>query len=198
VCNKMKKYLHTKKGFTLVELMVSLSIFIVIMTVVMGAILSVLNLNTISQSRKTAMDNLNFSLETMTRSIRFGTTYDCASVPPLSSPHDCSTGGNSLTFVASDGTQVKYALSNGIITESVNNGTALPLTSGEVTVQNLTFWVLGSAAFVQGTGSCSSPNNCQQPRVIIDVSGIAGGANKPATQASFQIQTTVSQRKLDI
>ena len=186
------------KGFTLVELMVSLSIFIVIMVVVMGAILSVLNVNTLSQSKKTAMDNLNFSLETIERAIRFGTNYDCGSIQPLTTPEDCSSGNTSLTFTASDGSIVTYTLTGGVITEKVNAGNPLPLTSPEVTIQNLTFRVFGSAPFVNGSPSCATPNDCLQPQVIITVAGIAGSANKPATQASFKMETTVSQRTLDI
>jgi hypothetical protein len=178
--------------------MVSLSIFIIIMLVVMGAILSVLNVNILAQSKKTAMDNLNFSIESMTRAIRFGSIYDCGSLPNPTVPHDCASGNSSLTFTASDGSVVAYTLTGGAITQSVNGGTPQALTSSEVTITKLMFRVFGSSPFIIGSASCSVPNDCLQPQVIITVSGISGSPNKPATQTTFNLETTVSQRKLDI
>ena len=184
-----KKAFKTSAGFTLVELMVSLSIFVIVMTIVMGAVLSVVNVNSLAQSKKTAMDNLNFAIESMSRTIRFGTSYHCDVVGTLSTPRDCSAGANSLTLRAVDGSLVTYSLSAGALTRSINGGTALALTSPEVTIQNLSFRVFGSYAY--GV-------DYLQPQVILTISGLAGTANKVKTQALFKMQTTVSQRQLDI
>lgn len=187
----MKSNIRIKnnKGFTLVELMVSLSIFVVVMTVIMGSILAVLDVNNKDQTKKTAMDNLNVSLESMSRTVRFGTIYHCGSFGTLSQPADCASGGSSFTLKAADGTQVTYSLSGGAITRSVNGGTAQAMTSPEISITSLAFRVFGSYAY--GT-------DYLQPQVIITVTGTAGTAGKVKDQSTFQIETTVSQRQLDI
>lgn len=183
--------MNTKKGFTLIEIMVSLSVFIIIMTVSLGSILSILNSSEKSQTKKTAMDNLNFALESMSRTIRFGTNFYCgttASAPPNPPEvNDCAAGGTSFSVRDSNGALIVYSLSGGKIMKSVNNGTANAVTSGEITITRLTFYVFGSSLW---------PADLIQPRVIMSLSGTVG--TKTATRSTFNLETTVSQRKLDI
>lgn len=182
-----KKRSSGSRGFTLIELMVSLSVFIIIMTVSLGSILSVLSSNEKSQTKKTSMDNLNFALESISRTIRFGTNFACgttASNPPAA--NDCVAGGASFSVRDSNGALVVYSLSNGQIMKAVNNGTANPVTSGEVSITRLTFYVFNSSLWPE----------VGQPRVVISLSGTVGV--KTATKSVFNLQTTVSQRKLDI
>ncbi len=176
-----------KKGFTLIEIMVSLSVFIIIMTVSLGSILSILNSSEKSQTKKTAMDNLNFALESMSRTIRFGTNFYCgttASNPPPA--NDCAAGATSFSVRDSNGNLIVYSLSGGRIMKAVNNGTANAVTSNEVSITRLAFYVFGSSGWP----------DINQPRVILSLSGTVG--SKTATQSTFNLETTVSQRKLDI
>ena len=178
---------NMKKGFTLIEIMVSLSVFIIIMTVSLGSILSILNSNEKSQTKKTAMDNLNFALESMSRTIRFGTNFYCgttASNPPPA--NDCAAGATSFSVRDSNGALVVYSLSGGQIMKSVNGAVANAVTSNEINITRLTFYVFGSSGWPE----------IHQPRVIMSLSGIVGA--RVATQSSFNLETTVSQRKLDI
>src|SRR3989344_3450237 len=69
--------LRKSRGFTLIEMMVSTSIFIMVMVVAAGAILSISSANRKSQATKVAIDNLSFALESMSRHIRVGTDYSC-------------------------------------------------------------------------------------------------------------------------
>lgn len=184
------RFVKSSKGFTLVELMVSLSIFVLAMILITGAVLSVLNINSRAQSQKTAMDNLNFALESMSRAIRFGTSYHCGSNLPLTTPSDCSGGNSSLSVTAGDGSLVTYTLSSNKITRKVGSGATYDITSPEIIIGRLTFRVFGSTSFSNGDTS--------QPQVIITVSGTSGSANKPKTQSSFNLETTISQRRLDI
>lgn len=64
------------KGFSLIELMVAVSIFAIVMVISMGAILTVVNGNKKNQSMQVAINNLNFAVESMTRSIKTGYAYD--------------------------------------------------------------------------------------------------------------------------
>lgn len=180
------------KGFTLIELMVSLSVFIIVMTVSLGSILSILNANEKSQSKKTAMDNLNYALESMSRTIRFGTSFYCGTTavtsPSPAPTNDCTSvpGSTSLSIRDANGVLVVYSLSGGQIMKAVNNQTPTPVTSPEVTINRLAFYVFGSAAW---------PDQ-NQPRVTLSLSGTVG--TRAATQSTFNLQTTVSERKLDI
>ncbi len=187
--NKKNGKGRTERGFSLVEMIVSLSIFVSVMLVIMGAVLSVLDINRKAQSQKTAMDNLNFALDSASRTIRFGQNYHCGTLGVIALPRDCQGGENVLTLRASDGAQVTYTVTEGVFTRSVNGAAPVALTSPEINIQSLVFRVFGSYPY----GS-----DYFQPQVIITVAGVAGNANRPKDQTLFKLETTVSQRKLDI
>lgn len=173
-------------GFTLVELLASVAVFSLIMVMSLGSILAVLDANHKSQTLRTVMDNLNFTLEGMTRSIRFGQNYHCGSGGDTTVSADCAGGQNSLTIKDSAGRQVTYFLSGTQIARSINGGTAFFLTSSDVTIQSLTFRVFGSAPY---------PGDLLQPQVIIVIQGYADQKN--LAKSSFTLETTISQRKFD-
>jgi prepilin-type N-terminal cleavage/methylation domain-containing protein len=185
----MMNRLHKKikqRGFTLIEIMVSLSVFIIIMTVSLGSILSILEANDKAQTKKTAMDNLNFALESMSRTVRFGTNYYCGTTSTNPPPAlDCPSGGSSFSIRSADGALIVYSLSGGRIMKTVS-GTMSPVTSSEITINRLTFYVFNSAP----------PSDLGQPRVLLILSGTVG--NKTSTQSTFNLQTLMSQRKIDI
>jgi type II secretory pathway pseudopilin PulG len=96
------RYLHSTspKGFTLIEIIVSMAIFMVVAVVAIGAFLKVIDANKKSHTIKTAMTNLNFIMETMTREIRVGTNYYCASgssVPTTLPDYGLYPGCSTLT-----------------------------------------------------------------------------------------------------
>jgi prepilin-type N-terminal cleavage/methylation domain-containing protein len=195
----LQSKIHNPKpnqGFTLIELMVSVSIFVVVMTISMGSILTIFDANKKSQTLRTVMDNLNFSLEAMTRTIRFGTNYHCGSGVPLSSPLDCQNNGigeNSITVIASNGDQVTYKLVGTRILRDIypqlgSISLNYPITSSDVTITDLKFRVYGSVPY-------DPTYDLFQPQAIITVSGIAGV--KATTRSSFSLETTVSQRLFD-
>lgn len=180
-----------KKGFTLIELMTAVSVFLIVMTISMGAILSIFNANDKVGTLKITMDNLNLAVETMSREIRFGTTYDCGLIEPGSpTPNNCLTGsGDGLSFLANDGmTKISYrkGSSNNIV-KSIDDGPEISVTAPEVNIQNLTFYVSGANGPETG--------DTFQPRVIIIINGKAG--LKESSQTEFTLQTEVSQRLLD-
>ena len=179
-------------GFTLIEIMVSVGIFAIVMTISAGSLFSILDANAKSQAQKSVINNLNLALESMSRSMRVGTAYHCGDSGALNDVVDCSSGDSFFAFEASggdDGTssdQVIFRLSGTSIEKSIDGGGSFTaITSPQVVVENLTFYV---------TGSSSSDNS--QPKVLITVRGEAG--TKERTKTDFDIQTTVSQRQLDV
>lgn len=164
-------------GFTLVEMIVAIFVFSVVMVIATGALVSIMGANRKAQSVKSVMNNVAFSLDSMTRALRVGTEYDCG-VSACA-----SEGSNTLTFTDVDGRNIRYRLnkSTNQIERSIEGADFQGLTAPEVTVDRLMF-------YVDGVGSEG------QPRVLVVVGGHAGSGRSETT---FNIQTLVSQRSLD-
>lgn len=171
-----------QKGFTLIELMVSISIFIIVMMISMNSILGIFDANRKSRSLKTVMSNLNIAVETISKEMRYGSNYHCGSSGTLTTVQNCPGGDSLVSFLSSDDEQTTFRLNGTVIEKDVGSG-YLPLTSPEVTIESLRFYVIGTAT-----------SDSLQPKVNILIKGYAGVGND---QSGFTIQTMVSQRKSD-
>lgn len=198
----MKKNIKQKKenyreGFTLVEIMVAVSIFSIVMMVAIGAVLAIVGANKKAQSLNSVINNLNFAFEGMVRDLRTGYNYECNG----NNPGDCITdpGGNSISFFSSQARgNVTYSLDSE--THTINRtfkGITSSLTAPEVYIESLTFYVADTEP--------ADALNFRQPKILIILKGYAGSAVKEldgtvAVQNSsrFSLQTLVSQRRLDI
>jgi prepilin-type N-terminal cleavage/methylation domain-containing protein len=78
-------------GFTLVEMIVSLAIFAVVAVVALGALIKIIDANNKAQTLQSAMTNVSFGLETMSRELRVGTEYDCQNSSSASVPSSLSS-----------------------------------------------------------------------------------------------------------
>ena len=58
----LKKNIKKNTGFTLIEMMVSVSIFIILLTFGMSALLNAVNINKKSQGMRSIFDNLNLTV----------------------------------------------------------------------------------------------------------------------------------------
>ena len=194
------------KGFTLLELIVALAVFSVVMLIGTGAVLSALSTNKKAQSVQLIMNNLNFALESITRTMRTGTVYHCQNnitrvTPSIDAPRDCSSGANAVAFEPALGSpsspsdQVVYranthpTVSGAFQIERSVDGAAtfVPITALEVVIENLQFYV---------TDTATAPTNVNQARAVIVLHGYA--AVDPRQSTPFNIQTSVTQRLLDI
>ncbi len=63
------------KGFSLIEIMVSVAVFSVVIMAGTLSMLSIIDANQKSQSLNSVMTNLNTVLETMAREVRVGSLY---------------------------------------------------------------------------------------------------------------------------
>ncbi len=196
---------HTSQsGFTLVELMVSLSLFIIVVLALVGSLYNVNNASRKVQAMRTVMDNLNFSMESMARTIRTGENIKCNGDNNQGDPN-CSlrytTGGDTLSVKSTLGENARITYSyekdpatgrgtlykqrdeldtNG---NTISIGDTVALTSPEIDVQSFRF-------YVQGVDT--SFTDQVQPSVIIKMEGVAtAGADNVAP---FAIQTMLSQR----
>jgi prepilin-type N-terminal cleavage/methylation domain-containing protein len=186
-----------EKGFTLVELMVSLTIFSIVMLISTGTLLILIDINAKAQAIYSATTNLTFALDNMTREIRTGYHYNCMLVtnpgptdplPVQTNTNDCPSG-NYIAFTREkDGSQVAYRL-NGSKIESKRVGSSwLPLTSDDVVIDTFQLVVSGTAT--------QEANNTVQPTVEFLVKGHVN--NGLDTDTDFVIQSRVVQRRLDI
>jgi prepilin-type N-terminal cleavage/methylation domain-containing protein len=182
-----KKINNLERGFSLVELMVAMSIFILVLLISSGSILNIFNANQKSKSLRSIMDNLNTTVEAMTRTIRFSTNYHCGSTGTFTIPQDCGGSGSStLVVTPPNGSAVKYSLVSGRIVRTIG-GVDSFLTSSDVNITNLAFRVYGSAPYP----------DLSQPQVIIVIQGAVSPTGKSSAQSTFTIETTVTQRIFD-
>ena len=193
---------QTRRGFTLIEMMVAVSMFAIVMMIGVGALLSLVETNKRAQSIHQVMSSLSAALEGMSRSIRVGSTYHCeTSISPmpqsavLAVTKDCgaSTGGVMLAIEASSGDrtnqddQVVFRLNETKLERSLEGGAFdswVDLTSPEVTIDQFNFYVIGSAS---GDGI--------QPRVVMSLQGTI---DLPRGATTFHVQSTVVQRLIDL
>jgi len=180
-------------------MMVAVSVFSMVMLVAVGALLTVMDANRKAHALQSVINNLNFAVESISRTARVGTTYYCYDRDPLEylgnsieSPRDCSRGGQLIAFEAHDGDpadlndQVVYRLNGTRLERSLDGGgTFVSITSSKVRINELTFYVLGS-----------SLRDSDQPRIFMTIRGVAGVSARSETK--FDLQTTITQRVPDV
>jgi prepilin-type N-terminal cleavage/methylation domain-containing protein len=186
-----KQAKRLQAGFSLIELMVSVGLFTVVMVASVGTLLSLINANQKAQSLKSVINNLEFSIDSMSRTIRTGRLYYCTDSVPSTLPDttlDCQNGATSIVLTDDHGHRLAYRFANGRIERrDVNSGAEwIALSAQEVVIENMRFYV---------TGSTSGDTDTVQPTVTISIRGHVGA--KPTTDSSFNVETTVTQRVLD-
>ena len=129
------------------------------------------------------VNNLNLSLENMSRELRVGSAY-CDSASGTSC--DSVTGSNEIYFTTDTGdtlSRFRYDPTTKSIFRRIGaSGDDLRLTGSDVEVEDLQFYIRGTAG-----------GDSEQPTVVIIVNG---SITQVEQTVDFDIQTFVSQRKL--
>lgn len=200
------KSIKNKHGFTLVEMTVSIGLFTIVLFIATSAFLSIVNTDRKSRPLRIATDNLNLALEDMTRRIKTGSTYYCGTIYNTGT-NDCLNGDTGVFFTDQTDTRVGYKLgtpaqcnaalptitnygTKSCILRTLNSATWTPVTSPEINITSLKFFVKGSALALGATPE-------MQPTVLVIIDGIVGNASDPAKNASFKIQSMITQRMYD-
>ncbi len=197
------------RGFTLVELLVAMAIFVFVITIATGALFSAQAVNGKLEQTQNVLDGVNLSVELLVRDIRYGSNFWCGtgSVPAVvpTTRNSCpSSGGNVLVFrpsIALSGTtdqtqdRVAYYLSNGVLYKSeypygVSSRT-FQITSGDVKISTLAFFSKGYES------SYDTSVDYNQPITTIVLSGTTIPLKITAKPVQFSIQTSASSRVLD-
>ncbi len=99
-------------GFTLIEMIVALAIFSVVAVVALGALMKIISANKKAQSLMSAMTNINFALESMSREMRVGSNFYCVggetTVGSTFTSTGCPTGLRPSTSGGTDGPMIAF------------------------------------------------------------------------------------------
>ena len=195
---------NKNSGFTIIETMIAISLFLVVVMMGMGALLNANVLHNKAQKMRSIMDNLSFIMEDMSRNLRTGSTYHCidandtlAALDTARSGPDCS--GIAFESATGDPTtpndQWVYFIDNSSGTGKIfksttgfDGGNFVQLNPDEVNIDpNASgFFVLGAEP---------PPGDTQQPFVIIR---LVGTITYQSVTTPFSLQTSVSQRLIDV
>jgi type II secretory pathway pseudopilin PulG len=189
----MKKSINTNKGFTLIEIMVATVIFMLIMVSAIGALVTTSHSAKKAKALRSAMDNVNYAMDNVSRNLRLGSNYYCPGgssilIPQATNPTaDCIGGASSIAFIPSGESIVNQSFqlsSAGEIQKCLDRTpSCIALTAPEVVVTDLFFEVKGS-----------SPTDGVQPSVYIRIKGEVT-INGEVTE--FSLQNFISQRNAE-
>ncbi|MEK7062169.1 MAG: prepilin-type N-terminal cleavage/methylation domain-containing protein [Patescibacteria group bacterium] len=183
--NQKSKFL---KGFTLVELVMAMSIFVILISIAAGGFVNILRNQRLVIALMVVNDNMSLSMEQMAREIRTGYNFSKIS-------------NQEFQFVNSHNQIVSYRLNEGAI-ERVTESVILEKIPKKITADNVKIVNFN----VEICGNNISPD------ILLDSCGGGGGSNPPRITLSFSItssepdieklkiftniQTTVSSRVL--
>ncbi|MEX0918515.1 MAG: prepilin-type N-terminal cleavage/methylation domain-containing protein [Candidatus Paceibacterota bacterium] len=159
----------SKPGFTLIEMMVSVAIFVMVAMIVSTIFVTMAQAYRRAQAMKTVIDNVHFAVDTMVLDLKNGRGYEVCGGP--------QEGGHCIEFTNLDGNKVEYKLKNGnLVVENDEEGILTDQAS--ITIKRLNFNVQGEESFHQ--------------KVQIVLQGEAESFLGDSTE--FSLQTVVSKR----
>ncbi|MDP2629315.1 MAG: type II secretion system protein [Candidatus Harrisonbacteria bacterium] len=157
-----------QKGFTIVELLVAITIFSMVMAIASNLFIRSLRAQRSVVSLIAVNDNVSLALERMARNIRTSSGF--------------SAQNNQLSFTSARGESIKYYLSNNALVEEIS-GNDLALTGDNVEVKSLRF---------QHGGADGSAVD----RITVSLSIGLSDDTQDISGAETVIQTTISARPL--
>lgn len=115
--------------------MISVSIFVIVVTIGIGSLMTIVSANKKLQIQRQTIDSMSFALELMSRKIRTASM---------------GTGGNfitttktSLSFTDQEGVPITYALNGTNLVSIDGSGNSTSLTPANVQIDNLQFDTVG-------------------------------------------------------
>lgn len=199
------------RGFSLIEIIVSLGIFMIVAVVATGTLLKVVEAGKKAQATKAVVNNLQFALESISREIRMGKKFHCdTNVNPSASsliiPASCPNAANANAYLAfepstsrggvnsNDRFAYRFVTQNvggnviGRIEKSDSNDGGIDdfyaITAPEVDIDDMRFIVSGAEAESSGTR--------YPTKVTLIIKGTVGA--KDRLRSDFSLQTTITPR----
>ncbi|MCC7160335.1 type II secretion system protein [Candidatus Nomurabacteria bacterium] len=200
ILQKIKDSKVSNAGYTIIETMIAISLFIIIMMTGMGSLLNANLIHQKSQNMRSIMDGLNFAMEDMSKNLRTGYDYQCfdvnqdLSLISIGTPRSCQNGW-AVVFESSAGDRatyqdqwVYYINSDGIFKSIDGAQSFIKLTPDEVVMD-------AAASGFEVSGAEPPPGDKQQPFIKLK---LMGKINFKNTETPFSIQTSISQRLVDV
>ncbi len=167
--------MSSQRGYTLLELIVSLGIFSLVMLVVIGAYVTLIGLDRQARANNQLAASLSFAIESMARNMRTGQEY--------------STTGDRISFTDSEGNDMTYLRSGNSLAQCTGSpcsaSNAIALTDPNIVISSVEFYVRGV-----GLG------DNRQPSVVFTVAGSM--ETSPGESTTFSIQTASTQRYIEL
>lgn len=185
------------KSFTLIELLIAVTIFSLVMIAASGIFVSSVRGQQRSLAFQEILAQTSYAIEYMSKALRMaqkdltgdcliivGPKYNYETNPPERNRIRFLNYKNKCQEFFLEGNQIKERKS--LDFRAANFGSALPLTSENIQVSAFNINLIGE-----------SQQDTIQPRVTIFLK-VKGAGPKPEQQPEIKIQTTISQRNLDI
>lgn len=193
--SKKKKRDDMNSGYTLIEMLVSIFLFSVVVTGLVGVMISVFRVQAKAIALKDVLDNARFSLELVTRELRTGSNFQYSTPPGCPgqglqfTSHNQGTPQERFYYVIdTDGDSEYDAIMRVamLVAGSVDCGIAQQFTAEEVIINPVRSILSGETP-----GATDG-----QPRITISMT--ARSRNPRFGQDSaFTLQTTIVQRERD-
>jgi prepilin-type N-terminal cleavage/methylation domain-containing protein len=209
----------SKRGFTLVEMIVSLAIFSVVAVVALTALMSIMSANRKAQTLQSAITNLSYAMESLSREMRVGINYYCSTGTGFSQWNNMiavvpcpGVTGEVTNQSSADGAVIAFQSSNSAIDSSGDpcslvhayrfiehaGGEGYQLEKAEQVacfgspLNSNTFSSVVDEKVIITDFYIKIPPSRKYPYVILRISGYAGEREKDRTY--FDLQTAVSAR----
>jgi len=183
-----------QQGFTLVEMLVAVTVFTIVMFISIGTLLTLTQSSSIALTSQSVTSNLSFAADRISRNLRTGYYYHCAtaagiasSLPEDGETNDCENGQNAIVFTDGEsGNRIgfRYNESEGSVERKIESGEWLRINSADVTMTDVAFIVSGT-----GEGDGVQPS----VTVMLEAEPTAEMDAKP----TYYIQTTVTSFSQD-
>jgi prepilin-type N-terminal cleavage/methylation domain-containing protein len=210
----MKKQ-NAQSGFTLIEMLVSIAIFMVVAVIAVTALLKIVDASKKSQTLQDTVNNVNFAMDSITRELRVGSMYTCYSSGAYTGSLHYAVQG--AVCAPNPITNVPAGVSIAFLSSNIDPHYSTPC--------NLTYsyyfaphpdgiskhWTIEKAQESSCNGGVSTYAPIidpliiittyiirvnvaakTQPSVFLYISGYTGNTDK--TKTYFDLQTTVSER----
>ena len=180
-----------KKGYTLIEILVAISIFLVVIAAPTGFFVTSIKGQKKALASQELLDNVSFTLEYMSRAIRMAKKdkdYTCISQIGQKLNYQETHSERGIKFLNYQGDCQEIFLDeiDGRLKESIEGSVPVPLTSDDLYITSFQ---------IASDESWGQIDNLQ-PRITLSFE-IKRENPRPEMEPKIKIQTTISQRNLD-
>lgn len=166
---------NKKNGYTIIELLVSVSLFIVISAIASSLVITLLDSANVDNANRELSNNISTTFDNMIREIRSGTNYQ--------------GGDTSFSFNHENLGNVSYFINENNLYVSYPGSTINLTPNADVTIKKLKFNLRGQLPDSRNNGDNEQP----VVSIYLHVSQRVGNQN----EVNLHYQSTVAQRLLD-